>query len=40
LALFCAEPTDRAMRGAMAVIIPVTLVDVALRIRRDRARLV
>lgn len=38
--VFRAEPTDQAMRGAMAIIVLVTLVDVGLRVRRDHVRLV
>jgi hypothetical protein len=36
--VFRAAPTDRSVKGAAAVIVLVTLVDLAIRSRRDHVR--
>jgi hypothetical protein len=36
--IFTATPTDRAVKGAIAVIIPITLIDLAVRTRRRHVR--
>jgi hypothetical protein len=36
--VFRAAPTDRAVKGAAAVIVLVTLVDLAIRSRRHHVR--